>query len=126
YEYHMFYIYMTINFVILFVNLSRSTSLDRLIAKLKFSTSRVTYEPPNNTSVLSYFVIILVGIGFVYFDSVFYKFSSPLWLNGLGVWLPASVPQITHVNTTFLLNQKWLMLFLGYLTLVFETIFIFT
>jgi predicted DCC family thiol-disulfide oxidoreductase YuxK len=32
---------------------------------------------------------------------------------------------VTWNDTSFLLNQKWLMLFLGYLVLVFETVFIF-
>ncbi len=126
YEYHMYYIYMGINFLLIFVKTNKVFSLDRLIEKLKYSNTRFNYEPSRETSVLNYFILILLGIGFTYFDSVFYKFSSPLWLQGLGVWLPSSVPQITHVNLTWILNQKWLMLFLGYVTLIFETIFILT
>ncbi len=126
YEYHMYYIYVGINFLLIFTNISKSGSLDALWLKLKYSNTRVVYNPSKKTSVLNYYVLVLIGIAFVYFDSVFYKFASPLWLDGLGVWLPASVPQITHSDTTFLLNQKWLVIAMGYLTLIFETIFIFT
>ncbi|MGI0107078.1 DCC1-like thiol-disulfide oxidoreductase family protein [Salinimicrobium sp. WS361] len=126
YEYHMYYIYMAINFLLIFLNTHKVFSLDNLIKKLKYSNTRFDYTPSRKTSVLNYYIFILLGIGFTYFDSVFYKFSSPLWLQGLGVWLPSSVPQITHVNLTWILNQKWLMLFLGYVTLIFETIFILT
>lgn len=126
YEYHMYYIYMAVNFLLIFANISKVYSVDRIILKLKYSNTRFTYSPDRKVSVLNYFTIVLLGIGFTYFDSVFYKYSSSLWLDGLGVWLPSSVPQITHVNLTSILNQEWMMVFLGYLTLVFETLFIFT
>ncbi len=126
YEYHMFYVYMGVNFLLLFVNVSQVNSLDRLLLKFKYSNTRFTYNPPVTVSVLNYYILILVAIAFVYFDSVFFKLSSYNWLNGLGMWLPASLPQITHFDTSLILNNKWLSLGLGYLTLLFETIFIFT
>ena len=126
YEYHMFYAYMGVNFLLMFVNTYQVFSFDRLIMKLKYSNSRTLYKPSRKVSVLNYYILILVAIGFVYFDSIFFKLASPLWLKGLGVWLPASLPHFTHINNSFLLNLKWLILFLGYLTFVFETTFIFT
>ena len=126
YEYHMFYAYMGVNFLLMFVNTYQVFSFDRLRVKLKYSNSRILYNPSRKASVLNYYILILVAIGFVYFDSIFFKLASPLWLKGLGVWLPASLPHFTHINTSILLNLKWLILFLGYLTFVFETTFIFT
>ena len=126
YEYHMFYAYMGVNFLLMFVNTYQVFSLDRLRMKLKYSNSRTLYNPARKATVLNYYILILVAIGFVYFDSIFFKSASPIWLKGLGVWLPASLPHFTHINTSCLLNFKWFILFLGYLTFVFETIFIFT
>jgi len=126
YEYHMFYAYMGVNFLLMFVNTHQVFSFDRLRLKLKYSNSRTLYYPSRKASVLNYYILILVAIGFVYFDSIFFKLASPIWLKGLGVWLPASLPHFTHINTSLLLNLKWLVLFLGYLTFVFEAIFIFT
>ena len=125
YEYHMFYVYVNVNFLLIFTSTSRVFSLDRLIQKLKYSNSRVTYNPTRKVSVLNYHIFILAAIGFVYFDSIFFKLTSYNWMNGLGMWLPASIPQVTHIKNSLLLNIEWLAIGLGYLTLVFEAIFIF-
>ncbi len=115
FEYHMDFVYSGVCFVLMFVPLSNTLSVDSV--RNKNFNKRV--------SQFYYFFIVFVGIGMVYLDSVLYKFVSQLWLNGLGVWLPASIPQITILNDQWILNQKGIMLFLGYLTLVFEALFIF-
>ncbi len=126
YEYHMFYAYMGINFLLIFLPVSRNLSLDRLFLKYKYSNTRFTYDPPTDVSVLSYYVPILLGVAFVYFDSIFYKFSSSFWTQGLGLWYPSSLPQVVFLPLQGLMNQKYLVLGLGYLTVFFETIFLFT
>lgn len=126
YEYHMFYAYMGINFLMLFLPVSRNLSLDRLLLKYKYSNTRFAYNPPTDVSVLSYFVPILVGVAFVYFDSVLWKYTSTFWKAGLGLWLPTSVPVNVYMSLQSFLNLKYLVIFLGYLTLFFETIFLFT
>src|SRR5690606_15745147 len=93
FEYHMFYSYLIISFLFIFLPLSKTFSLDRLLLKLKYSNTRFRYNPPQTVSVLAYYLPLLMGIGFVYFDSLFFKYTSHLWLNGLGMWLPASMPQ---------------------------------
>jgi predicted DCC family thiol-disulfide oxidoreductase YuxK len=67
-----------------------------------------------------------VGLGLVYLDSIFYKLSSKMWLEGLGSWQPSSLPMITHLRNDVLLNQEYLMKIVGWLTIFFETIFVFT
>lgn len=125
FEYHVFYAYVGINFLLVFMPISRVLSLDSLLYKLKYSTLYKPLEIDRKVLKINYVVPVLVGIGLVYFDSIFHKFSSKMWMDGLGVWLPSSLPMITWNDTSFLLNQKWLMLFLGYLVLVFESVFIF-
>src|SRR5690554_1600910 len=110
YEYHMFYSYLIINFLFIFLPISKTFSLDRLILKLKYSNTLVRYNPPQTVSVLAYYLPVLLGIGFFYFDSVFFKFTSPLWLNGLGMWLPSSLPQAILVDISPLLNIKVLVI----------------
>lgn len=126
FEYHMFYTYLIINFLLIFLPVSRNYSLDRFFLKLKTSEDTNIYEPSRKVSILAYYLPIFMGIGFVYFDSVLFKWTSPLWLNGLGVWLPASVPQVALFNLSPLLNLEYIVIGLGYITLIFETIFIFT
>ena len=126
YEYHMFYLYMGINALLIFVNTSASYSIDVLRYRLKSSADVMAESYKSvRVSVLNYHSLVLVGIAFVYFDSVFFKFDSSLWRNGLGLWLPASVPQVAFLDYQWLLDQKTLVIFLGYLTLFFEIVFLF-
>lgn len=125
FEYHVFYAYVGINFLLVFMPISRVLSLDSLLQKLKYSNLYKPFLVDRKVLKINYIVPVFVGIGLVYFDSIFHKFSSKMWMDGLGVWLPSSLPMVTWNDTSILLNQKWLMLFLGYLVLVFETVFIF-
>ncbi|MDR6372558.1 putative DCC family thiol-disulfide oxidoreductase YuxK/uncharacterized membrane protein YphA (DoxX/SURF4 family) [Chryseobacterium bernardetii] len=126
YEYHMFYAYLGINFLMIFLPISRNLSLDRLINKLKYSNTRFNYDPPKKVNALSYLIPIFIGVAFVYFDSIFYKSTSSYWTKGLGVWYPTSFPFTNFFSIPEVLDQEYLMLFLGYLTLIFELLFIFT
>ncbi|MGN7756381.1 DCC1-like thiol-disulfide oxidoreductase family protein [Chryseobacterium sp. 22532] len=126
YEYHMFYAYLGMNFLLMFLPISRNLSLDRLLLKYKYSNTRFQYNPPKKVSVLAYLIPVFVGMGFVYFDSIFYKFTSAYWTVGLGMWYPSSIPFTNYISIPTILDQKYLMLFLGYLTMGFELIFIFT
>ena len=125
FEYHVFYAYMGINFLLIFFPVSQCLSLDRLFKKLKYSNTTFTYIPAKTVSQLYYFILPFVGIGLVYFDSVFFKLDSNLWLGGLGSWLPSSLPMITHLNNSWLLNQEWLIKGIGWGTIVFEALFLF-
>ncbi|MFN8165969.1 MAG: DCC1-like thiol-disulfide oxidoreductase family protein [Bacteroidia bacterium] len=125
YAYHMYYVFCGMNLLILFLPVSRVLSIDRLFGKLKYSNTRFQYEPTTKVTALAYLVPVMVGIAFVYFDSIFYKFVSWYWLHGLGMWLPSSLPFVTISDTSFVLNSEYLMKFIGYLTLVFEFVFLF-
>ncbi|WAC01920.1 hypothetical protein N7U66_19070 [Lacinutrix neustonica] len=75
FEYHMHYVYVGISFLTTFMPLSNILSLD--VAYLKKKKSAV--------SVIYYYLPVVVGIGFVYFDSIFHKITSEIWTHGLGV-----------------------------------------
>ena len=124
FEYHVFYAYMGINFLLLFLPVSQCLSLDRLFKKLKYSNTTFTYTPAKTVSQLYYFIPPFVGIGLVYFDSVFFKLDSNMWLSGLGSWLPSSLPMISHFNMSWILNQEWIIKFVGWATILFETFFL--
>jgi hypothetical protein len=124
YEYHMFYSYMGVGFLSLFIPMGKAASVDQLIAKSSLITEKSLYSYPK-TSVINYYALLFAGVGLVYFDSIFHKIVSFHWMNGLGVWYPSSIPQIVISDFTPLLNMKGLMLFMGYLTVVFEGAFIF-
>jgi len=123
-NYHIDKELIPVAFLLMFMPVSRRLSLDRLIQKIKFSNTAYEYYPKSTVSSLTYIVLTLAA-GLIYFDSIFYKFYSPMWLNGLGVWLPSSLPWATWLDLSFILNQEYLIKFLGYLTLLFQVTYIF-
>lgn len=125
FEYHVFYAYVGVNLLLLFMPISRVLSLDSLIQKVKYTNIGRPYQVDRKVLEINYLVPVFVGLALVYFDSVFRKIDSPMWMDGLGMWLPSSLPMAVWTDTSFVLNQEWLVKFLGYLVVVFETVFIF-
>jgi predicted DCC family thiol-disulfide oxidoreductase YuxK len=125
YEYHMFYAYMGINFLCILIPMSKSLSIDNLLERLNGSTTRKIHMPEENVPQFHYYMLLFFGVAIVYFDSILYKFSSPMWRAGLGMWHPGSMPFAVNSNFSWLLNQEFTMKFLGYLTIAFECVFIF-
>jgi predicted DCC family thiol-disulfide oxidoreductase YuxK len=125
YEYHMFHVYLIVNFVAVFIPMSRVISLDAIWKRLKYSNTRTQYKTNREVPVIAYYAVVFTGIGLVYFDSVFYKTMTHLWQSGLAFWLPCSVPMAVNFDNSFILNMKWLSIGLSFLTLFFEMIFIF-
>lgn len=125
FEYHVFYAYMGINFLIIFMPVNKTLSIDRLIEKIKYSNTTYLHNPSKKISQFYYYILPFVGLGIVYMDSMFYKVVTPMWYNGLGSWLPSSLPMVTHVNTSWLLDQEYLVKFIGWFTMLFEVSFLF-
>lgn len=116
FEYHMQYAYLGLNFIQILTPLGKRLSIDRLQSVMPVSVVPRLY----------YLIPIFFGLAVVYFDSVFFKLSSPMWRSGLGMWLPASLPVNVNIDLSFILNNELLIKTLGYTTFVFETIFILT
>lgn len=124
YEYHHDYVVIGVSFLMLMVPMGAGFSLDNLLKKLVRSTNRSEYKVNHQMPYIYYLLFIFVGIALVYFDSIFYKWSSPMWRGGLGLWFPASMPVAINRDMSFLLDQYWLVYPLGIVTIIFETIFI--
>ena len=126
YEYHHDYALIGINFLLMFMPVSRRFSLDSLVEKLRYARVDSDFTPNQQVGEIYYRLVPLLIIGLTYFDSVFHKFSAPMWTSGLGVWLPGSMPMMTwFFDWTPLFDQELLIRSLGYLTLLFETVFVF-
>lgn len=125
FAYHMFYVYSGINLLLIFLPISTSWSIDFWLQKVKALEKGVLLKP-KLASKYTYFLPVFVGLALVYLDSViFYKIQSPMWLRGLGLWLPSSLPHVTITNFQWFLNSEFLVKFFSHLTLVFEFMFIF-
>ena len=125
FEYHVYYTYTAVNFLMLFLPLSRVFSLDSLIGKVRHTGIGRPYKPDCTILEINYLAPVFVGIALIYFDSVFQKFSSHTWLDGLGIWRPSSLPMYTENDTSAVLNNEFLVKFLSWFVLAFETMYIF-
>ncbi len=115
FEYHMDFSIVALNFVLIFIPKNDPLSLDRYLIR-----ERLPVITSRGFSLGYNVMLVYLGIAIIYFDSVFHKMGSPMWLRGLGVWLPASIPPATWNDLTPLLDIKPLMYFASYLTLIFE------
>lgn len=124
FDYHVDKELIPVAFLLMFMPISRRLSFDNLLEKIKYSNTKYEHSPKKTVSSLNY-IVLIIAAGLIYFDSIFYKLYSPMWLDGLGVWLPSSLPWATWLDLSFILNQEYLIRFLGYLTLFFQLTYIF-
>ena len=114
-----------VGFFLIFMPIGRTLSLDNLLYRLQF---RYKDSPaiPKTVSALTLLFPVLVCLGFLYFDSAIHKLFAEHWRNGLGGWLPSSMPYyVSALDLSWMLNNEILQKGIGYLILVFQFTFIF-
>ena len=76
--------------------------------------------------IWTYHFPTLILLGLLYFDSAVHKLFAPHWREGLGAWLPSSLPYyISAVDLAWWLDIEWLQKTIGYTILLFQFTFIF-
>lgn len=118
FEYHVFYSYLAVNFAFIFIPISNGISLDAWIAKKQGNPL------PGYVSRLEHLLPVLLGAGFIYMNSVYLKLQSPMWMSGLGIWMPCSIPFATFGRNQWILNQEYLMYAGSIATMVYEGAFV--
>ncbi len=114
------------NFFLIFMPIDRSFSVDGLRKKLASPFKHYSQYKPETVSALAYYLPVLICLGFLYFDSAIHKMFAQHWRNGLGAWLPSSMPYyISVIDMGPLLNIEWLQKLIGYTILVFQFSFMF-
>jgi predicted DCC family thiol-disulfide oxidoreductase YuxK len=103
---------------------ARALSMDRLLAR-GAAAARGTPIPGPATVSFVYTVFPILALGLMYWDSMLWKATSPMYRHGLGFWLPASLPQNTFFDISPLLGPELLMRMMGYGVLLFEGTFLF-
>ncbi|MFD1188487.1 hypothetical protein, partial [Pontibacter rugosus] len=109
-KYHFDAALIGVSFMLLLLPVNTRLSIDSLIYKF-----RVMNEQEQKVRKIYYYLPVLLVLCLQYFDSFFHKSVSTSWIKGLGVWLPASLPDQVYTNQSWLLNQKEIILALGYL-----------
>lgn len=114
------------SFLFIFLPTERALSLDSLKLKIKLSSPKLRYKPPATVSVLSYYLPLSIALGLLYFDSSTHKLFAEHWRNGLGAWLPSTMPYyISAIDMTWLLNKEILQKLIGYSIILFQFVFVF-
>ena len=114
-----------VNFFLIFMPIDRAFSLDSLRKKLATPFVHYSNYPRPEVSILAYLLPVVVGLGFLYFDSVIHKMFAPHWRNGLGAWLPSSLPYyVSGLDLTGFLDNEVLQKTIGYTIIVFQFTFL--
>ena len=114
------------SFLLMFLPSERAFSLDRLRWSWMYSTPAQRHHPLREVPLLAYTLPLAVTLGLVYFDSGLHKLSAEFWRNGMGAWLPPTMPYyMSPLDMSWLLNLRWLETAIGYAVMVFQLVFIF-
>jgi len=114
------------NLFMIFMPIEKAFSIDNLRNKLKTPFKHYSQYPKQEISILAYYIPVVICLGFLYFDSAIHKMFAEHWRNGLGAWLPSSMPYyISSIDMSWLLNNEILQKTIGYTILVFQFTFVF-
>lgn len=113
------------SFLLMFLPSERAFSVDSLRLKLQYSTPGHRYRPPHRVPVLSYYLPVAISLGLLYFDAAIHKLSAEFWRNGMGAWLPPTMPYyMSALDMSWLLNNRFAEMSIGYTLIVFQFLFL--
>lgn len=114
------------NFFLIFMPIDKAFALDELRKKLASPFVHYSNYVKPEVSALVYYLPVMVCLGFLYFDSSIHKMFAVHWRNGLGAWLPSSMPYyISAIDMSSLLNIEILQKIIGYTIIIFQFTFLF-
>jgi predicted DCC family thiol-disulfide oxidoreductase YuxK len=114
------------NFFLIFMPTDKAFALDILRKKLETPFLHYSHFKKAEVSALCYNLPVAICLGFLYFDSAIHKMFAEHWRNGLGAWLPSSIPYyMSALDMSWLLNIELFQKFFGYLIIVFQFSFLF-
>ena len=113
------------NFFLLFMPIDQAFAIDALRKKLARPFVHYSHYKRPEVSALVYYLPVAVCLGFLYFDSVIHKMFAEHWRNGLGGWLPSSIPYyMSAIDMSALLNLETVQKMIGYTIIVFQFTFL--
>jgi len=104
--------------VLLIMPVNKRLSFDNVFHELNYG-----FPLKDETKHGYYLLSAFISLGLLYWASSITKLVSPMGLNGLGLWVPAVMPYNKWNDLSFFLNQKWLLVFINYLTMAWEFLF---
>jgi Vitamin K-dependent gamma-carboxylase len=112
--------------ILIFVHSERRLSIDNLRLKLTYARHERNAAPETRSPVIYYYVLIGVSLGLLYFDAAIHKLHSEIWINGLGAWVPNTMPYyMSPLELDWFVNNRSLQTLIGYSLTVFQLFFLF-
>ncbi|MCQ8126980.1 DCC1-like thiol-disulfide oxidoreductase family protein [Methylomonas rivi] len=113
------------NFFLIFMPTDKAFAIDGLRKKLATPFVHYAQYAAAHVSKLAYYLPVIACLGFLYFDSAIHKMFAEHWRNGLGAWLPSSMPYyISALDMSRLLNVEPLQKLIGYTIIAFQFSFL--
>jgi predicted DCC family thiol-disulfide oxidoreductase YuxK/uncharacterized membrane protein (Fun14 family) len=112
--------------LLIFLPVSRRLALDPI--RERWNEARQDLPDTRTTKVpaLAYLLPLGVTLGLLYLDSGIHKLSSEFWRNGMGGWLPSTMPYyMSPLDMSFLLDHQFLEMAIGYSVIAFQLVFLF-
>ena len=114
------------NFFLIFMPIDQALAIDVLRKKLANPFKHYSSYQLPQVSALAYNLPVIICLGFLYFDSSIHKMFAEHWRNGMGAWLPSSIPYyMSALDMSWLLNNEVLEKIIGYTIIVFQFSFMF-
>lgn len=114
------------SFLLIFLPSERGLSLDNLRQSWRYSSPGQRFTPPRDVPVLAYTLPLTLTLGLIYLDSGLHKLAAEFWRNGMGAWLPSTMPYyVSPLDMSPLLNLRWVEQTIGYAIIVFQLVFLF-
>ena len=112
--------------LLIFLPISRRLALDGI--RVRWNTPRpdLAETTQHRVPALAYTLTLGVTLGLLYLDSGIHKLSSEFWRNGMGAWLPSTMPYyMSPIDMSFLLDHPVLERVIGFSVITFQLIFLF-
>ena len=96
--------------------------------RLRWNTPRPDLADSSAKTVpqLAYILPLGIMLGLLYLDSGIHKLSSEFWRNGMGAWLPSTMPYyMSPLDMSVLLDHQGLEKVIGYSVIAFQLVFLF-
>lgn len=123
FEYHYDYIIISTSLLFIWAPISETLSVDRLRWRLRERPGEP--DPAPQIPRLWPMLILFMSLASMYFVSAIHKVESEFWREGLGLWMPATLPLSAWLTPTFLLDYPGIMKAMSHIVLVFEYVFVF-
>lgn len=107
---------------LIFMPSDRAWSIKRHLEVRAARAASGTVPPPRRVRRV-WSAALAFTVATLYAHAVLWQTSSLMWLGGLGLWGPASLPYNTYYNVAPFLDNLPLMLTVGYVALVYEVVF---